>query len=934
MSVENIRKIWPEWNILEKIGKGSYGVVYKAEKVAFNVKSYSAIKVISIPGDDDAIDSLVFDAVDIEGTKKYYRKITEDFVKEIELMQSLKGAPNVVIIEDYKVVGKGDGIGWNIYIRMELLTSLKKYMAMRQLQEVDIIKLGMDICTALEYCHKCGIIHRDIKPENIFVDDFGNYKLGDFGIAKRLESMSSSFSQKGTWFYMSPEMIRKQNPDSRVDIYSLGLVMYRLLNYKKWLPFIRSDNEMLSPSAIEKAISMKNDGVPLPPPSMASKEMANVILRACSYYKTVRFGSPTEMKRALHNVYNGQYVMFDLENATRIASMADNPSAKPIVNDPPIKAKKSVTKRIIIALCVVMGLIVIGLTAFLILDSLDSKNQGSGNTKEGSSSTSASSDSTDDHNEEDIWKQAGLLAEKGDYVGAITLLKNHHSTSDNPQTYQSYCEAYKKQVFEEAEKAVKEKDYLGAIDKLKTATELIGSDNDITEKQNEYQKLYITNVIEQAEQLLSSEKKDEALTLIDNALQKFPDDAELLAEKQKIADGTKETPTQSGTSSQGSDFQEPVILGNSTIKDNDNNNTSENAQKITLGDSIEGAIAPKDDIDFYAFTLTQSGRVKLNIKSYMQYYTLAIYNTAGEAVWDVNEKEYNNTVGFRQDDYDVDLEKGSYTIKVTGYRAKDYDPSTGNYQIKTSFETANANEKEVNNKAEEANKINLGETIRGLIGVNDTMDFYQFTIANSGKVSLDITSYMKYYTLIIHDMAGNELWKTDNNEYNSTVGFRNDQYDIYLEKGSYYLKVTGYLTKDYDASTGKYSIKTQYTDAKATETEPNNSAEQANTIALNTDVRGLIGANDQIDFYQFTVDKATNLNISMTSYMQYYTLHIYDKNGNEVWKTDDNEYNATTGFRTDTHKVDLGKGSYYLKVTGYRRDKYDASTGTYTFKLY
>ena len=950
----DISKIWPEWNIIEKIGEGSYGVVYKAEKNDLGINSYAAIKVISIPGKSEEIDSLSYDKEDIEGTKKYYNEVKEDYVKEIKLMQSLKGAPNIVIIDDYKAVQKEDGIGWDIYIRMELLTSLNKYSSSHSLEENDVIKLGTDICTALEFCHRQGIIHRDIKPENIFIDDFGNYKLGDFGIARKLETASSSLVQKGPWLYMAPELVKNNPPDAMTDIYSLGLVLYRFMNYKNWIPFIKSTEEMYSPSAINTAVEMRNKGAFLPPPSLASAETANVILRACAYYRDVRFKTAADMKNALLAVQNNTYIMFDIEEASKAVAEAEG-TTLPVPSSPPKKKKsKAVVFIIVIALLAAVG----GVGVFLMNHSESAESSGTSSTviSEVSAVVSESEEPVSEQND-DILEQVSSLAKDEKYSEAIKLLRENSRIADNEDIYKLYCYEYKKQLFVEVSNMAADNDYIGAVNKLKESSSVLTNDEDIIAKQNEYQTLYVSDMIEQAESWLKLKNFEDAKKVINDALKNFPDNTELIAENEKIQSEMKKTEQESSQESSEtskeessknqpensqkpenseSDLSEPsgtVKLGTNTVKDNDNNNVSENAQKITLGDTIDGSIAPEGDIDFYAFNITQSGCVTLNIKSYMKYYCIYIYDVAGTEVWYTTENEYNSTVGFRQDEYKIYLEKGNYSIKVTGYRVNDWDASTGKYQLKTFFESVKANEKEKNNTANEANRIHLGETINGLIAMNDAMDFYKFTIANSGKVSLDITAYMRYYTISLYDMEGTLLYDVYDKEFNSTVGFRNDKYDIYLEKGSYYIKITGYRQNDWDASTGKYTIVTSYTNANATETEPNNIAEQANEIKFNAEVVGLIGCNDVLDFYKFNMDKSGSLNIDITSYMRYYTLYIYDTKGNEMWNSYDNEYNNTTGFRTDTHQVDLAKGSYYLRVTGYRQNDWDASTGTYKFKL-
>lgn len=80
----------------------------------------------------------------------------------------LRGNSYIVSVEDFKVMEYLDVIGWEISIRMEYLTSFMDYCAEKQLTEKEVIKLGMDLSKALEYCRKLKIIHRDIKPENIF----------------------------------------------------------------------------------------------------------------------------------------------------------------------------------------------------------------------------------------------------------------------------------------------------------------------------------------------------------------------------------------------------------------------------------------------------------------------------------------------------------------------------------------------------------------------------------------------------------------------------------------------------------------------------------------------------------------------------------------------------------------------------------------------
>ncbi|MBQ8799311.1 MAG: leucine-rich repeat protein [Lachnospiraceae bacterium] len=303
MSSEKISKVWPEWHVERQLGKGSYGVVYEAVRTDNGITSKAAIKVISIPQDYAEIDSLRSEGLTVDATKVYFKGIVDDFANEIKLMESFKGIQNIVSVEDYKVVERQDEIGWDIYIRMELLTPFNTYIRDRKITEEEVAKLGCDICTALEICAKRNIIHRDIKPENIFVNDFGFYKLGDFGIARKMENMTSGLSQKGTYNYMAPEVYNGSPYDARVDLYSLGIVLYRLLN-KNRLPFLNTDKQLMDPNERKAVLERRLKGEELPPPCEASPKMASIILSACAHDPSKRFGSAKAMKNALTLVLN------------------------------------------------------------------------------------------------------------------------------------------------------------------------------------------------------------------------------------------------------------------------------------------------------------------------------------------------------------------------------------------------------------------------------------------------------------------------------------------------------------------------------------------------------------------------------------------------------------------------------------------------------
>lgn len=347
MTAPDMQQIWPEWEIEKQIGRGTYGVVYQAVRRGNELTSRAAIKVISIPQDPCELDSLRSDGLDLQASRAYLKRIVEEFVSEIRLMETFKGIQNIVSIEDYKVIEKKDVLGWDIYIRMELLTPFSVYICDRKLTEQDIIRLGCDICKALEICARRNIIHRDIKPENIFVNSFGSFKLGDFGTARNMENLTGGLSQKGTFNYMAPEVVTGTSYDARVDVYSLGLVLYRLLNNNR-LPFL-SEKQLLSPSERRTAFDRRIRGEALPEPCEASPALAQVILKACAYRPEDRYANAAEMRQALEAVEAGdrnvpvRQLDPQEDPAAQALPEADNSSDRR--HKPPKQKKKSKARR-------------------------------------------------------------------------------------------------------------------------------------------------------------------------------------------------------------------------------------------------------------------------------------------------------------------------------------------------------------------------------------------------------------------------------------------------------------------------------------------------------------------------------------------------------------------------------------------------------------
>jgi serine/threonine protein kinase len=209
----------PQLEILEEIGRGGMGVVFKARQRGLGREV--ALKVLP--------SHLAADP-----------SFSERFSRESRALAGLSH-PNIVAVHDAGVVGE------HHYILMEYVdgADLRKLVKEERLEPEQAFEITSALCEALQYAHDKGVIHRDIKPENVLIDSSGVVKIGDFGLAKLMEEdgalrLTGTLQAMGTLHYVAPEQIeRPQEVDHRVDIYSLGVVFYELLTGE--LPIGRFD---------------------------------------------------------------------------------------------------------------------------------------------------------------------------------------------------------------------------------------------------------------------------------------------------------------------------------------------------------------------------------------------------------------------------------------------------------------------------------------------------------------------------------------------------------------------------------------------------------------------------------------------------------------------------------------------------------------------
>ena len=264
---EQIAPHFPQLNILECLGRGGMGVVYKARQKTLN--RLVALKLLAPERVGDA-------------------KFAGRFTREAQALAALNH-PNIVTIYDF---GQAGGF---YYLLMEFVdgANLRRLLRARKFTPEEALAIVPPLCDALQFAHDRGIVHRDIKPENLLLDKSGRVKVADFGIAKMLGTSNgekggepaapenTTQSTVGTPGYSAPE--QKTDPrrvDSRADIYSLGVVFYEMLTGE--LP-----GKRIEPPSKKVLIDVRLD---------------EVVLRALEKNPELRFQQASEVKTRVETI--------------------------------------------------------------------------------------------------------------------------------------------------------------------------------------------------------------------------------------------------------------------------------------------------------------------------------------------------------------------------------------------------------------------------------------------------------------------------------------------------------------------------------------------------------------------------------------------------------------------------------------------------------
>ena len=297
---------WSEngYEITEELGHGSYGSVYKLVKdKGTENEEVSALKIINWTLDNNTV-RYEF-TKDWDEARKSYAQRFDQMTQEVNLLESFVGMKTIVQLKGSCTEKMPELNYWKLYIQMEYLKDLMDFAdECNGLTRKQIVKLGIDICNALEVCHAKNIIHRDIKPANIMVSPKGYFKLGDFGVAR--QQISGSMTVIGSYDFMAPEVYKGMPYDQTADIYSLGMVLYYLANDFK-LPFSeiqssidRINRRMNGDTEWDWKQKLSSWGIATNIKQKMSEEILyDTVMTACANDPKARYQSATAMKRDL-----------------------------------------------------------------------------------------------------------------------------------------------------------------------------------------------------------------------------------------------------------------------------------------------------------------------------------------------------------------------------------------------------------------------------------------------------------------------------------------------------------------------------------------------------------------------------------------------------------------------------------------------------------
>lgn len=311
---------WGEWFLEHRLGSGVYGDVWQIHRG----EETAALKVICISKEEIPDERLRLEGFDQNSYHAYMESVIRQAEREYDILRLFDNDPHIMQCEARLLSESADE--WMMLIRMERLETLEERFRKVRLTIPEVIRIGIHICKALESCEKKAILHRDLAPGNLFYDARTDaYKLGDFGMAQSTSEVHEMPEKAGT--YTAPEVYTDNAYSALSDEYSLGLILYRMLNdfrlpfqplypasftnkERSLVVFRRVSGETPPPPRIllkspaDDPVEITGIGAQLTPATIAiGRRLARVIMRAVQPDPGKRYGSAYDFRAALESLW-------------------------------------------------------------------------------------------------------------------------------------------------------------------------------------------------------------------------------------------------------------------------------------------------------------------------------------------------------------------------------------------------------------------------------------------------------------------------------------------------------------------------------------------------------------------------------------------------------------------------------------------------------
>ncbi len=290
--LKEMEPLFGSWYVETKTSEGKSSKFYKVFRTDGIQKDYLGLKTVKFPSSDRELSNAIASGK-YQNVDEYLDILQQSVSKNMSIMCSLSYHKNIVSLQNFTIIREPSC--FYVLMLVELLNPLSEYLSFENVSKSDIVNIGKDICRAMEAFREKGIIHHNITPENIYVDNMDNYKLGDFGLFDYNGNMSEGS------LYIAPELYHKNYlRDTSSDIYSLGMLLYKLLNNNRF-PFLPPYPAPVSLSDREQSFSRCMRGETFPAPSNADFKLTNIISKATAFRADERYISPLAMLSQLES---------------------------------------------------------------------------------------------------------------------------------------------------------------------------------------------------------------------------------------------------------------------------------------------------------------------------------------------------------------------------------------------------------------------------------------------------------------------------------------------------------------------------------------------------------------------------------------------------------------------------------------------------------